>query len=197
MGFYLTQKVARRIIETIEAYFNSSTNQTSKYNRSHTIFVQDLESTSAVHNAYNFTFVLKTNEDINYALNLCRIYRLWIEPFETRQKSELGKYSKRFHRFFYIGGLLSSFACGKSSHSTDVTFELTVHYPEADAKYPKQAELYSIGYDYGHLAHFRHVNEFQKSSQKEVSISELILDLNYISCYYKPIFERKSKLKLF
>ena len=141
---------------------------------------------------------IETNlAEINYALNLCKIYRNLIEKFESLHEKDLGRYADRFHRFFYIGGLLSSFACGKSFYSTDVAFYFTVHYPEYDAKYNKQAELHYTGYNQGHLAHFRHVNEFHKSSQKEISITELILDLNYLNCYYKPIVEKHSGIKLF
>ena len=193
MGFYLREKQIRQIIETFEAYFNDSID----YSKIHKIQVIDQLPAVSDHNVYNFTFVLNNKLEINYAKNLCKIYRYLIDNFEEKNNDEIQKYSERFHRFFYIGGLLSSFACGKSSHSTDVSFEFSVHYPEPDKDYPNQAELYSIGYDYGQLSHFRHVNEFHKSSQKEISITELILDLNYLNCFYKPIVEKFSKIKLF
>jgi hypothetical protein len=195
MGFYLRDKQIKQIIERLEAYFAKSSNL--DYGKVHKISVVDLLPASTDHNVYNFTFVLNNKEEINYALNLCKIYRYLIANFEKKNSNILQKYSDRFHRFFYIGGLLSSFACGKSSHSTEVTFEFTVHYPEPDKKFPDQAELYMIGYDLGQLSHFRHVNEFHKSSQKEISVTELILDLNYLNCFYKPIVESFSKIKLF
>jgi hypothetical protein len=195
MGFYLRDKQVKQIIEAFEGYllFNGSFD----YTKEHFITVIDRLSPTADHNIYNFTFVLKNKRDIDYAMNLCRIYRFLIEKFERNFTSDLAKYSERFHRFFYIGGLLSSFACGKSVHSTDVTFELSVHYPEPDKMYTDQAELFMIGYDYGQVSHFRHVNEFHKSSQRVIAISELILDLNYLNCFYKPIVEKYSKIKLF
>jgi hypothetical protein len=196
MGFYLRDKQVKQIIEAFEGYllFNGSLNFTQEHNIT---VIDRLSPSSTDHNVYNFTFVLKNKRDIDYAMNLCKIYRFLIEKFERNFTQDLAKYSERFHRFFYIGGLLSSFACGKSMHSTDVTFELSVHYPEPDRMYPGQAELFMIGYDYGQVSHFRHVNEFHKSSQKVIAISELILDLNYLNCFYKPIVEKYSKIKLF
>jgi hypothetical protein len=194
MGFYLRDKQVKQIIEAFEVYlFNGSLD----YTQEHILTVIDRLSPSLDHNVYNFTFILKNKADIDYAMNLCKIYRFLIEKFERNFTSDLEKYSDRFHRFFYIGGLLSSFACGKTMHSTDLSFELSVHYPEPDKMYPDQAELFVIGYDYGQVSHFRHVNEFHKSSQKVIAISELILDLNYLNCFYKPIVEKFSKIKLF
>ena len=126
-----------------------------------------------------------------------KIYRNLIQKFENSHENDLVKYSERFHRFFYISGALSSFACGKSIHSTDVSFYFTVHYPESDINYPKQSIFNFVEYNYGHLAHFRHVNEFHKSKTTEISISDLVLDLNYLNCYYKPIVEKYSKIKLY
>ena len=196
MGFYLRDKQIRQIIETFEAYFKEKSPNLN-YSQSHKIVVVDKLQAKSDHNVYNFTFILANKEEINYAINLFNIYRQLVEHFERENKNEIQNYSENFHRFFYIGGLLSSFAIGKSSHSTDVSFEFTVHYPEGDKKYPKQAELYNIGHEYGQLSHFRSLNEFHKSSRKEISIKELILDLNYLSCYYKPIVEKFSKIKLF
>jgi hypothetical protein len=194
MGFYLRDKQIRQIIETFEEYFKEKSSNLN-YSQSHKIVVLDKLSAQSDHNVYNFTFILANKEEINYAMNLCKIYRQLVEDF--KKLNEIQKYSENFNRFFYIGGLLSSFACGKSSHSTDLTFELSVHYPEGDPRHPDQAKLHMIGYEYGQLSHFRRVNEFHKSSQKEISIKELILDLNYLSCYYKPIVEKFSKIKLF
>jgi hypothetical protein len=196
MGFYLRDKQIRQIIETFEEYFKEKSSNLN-YSQSHKIVVLDKLSAQSDHNVYNFTFILANKEEINYAINLCKIYRQLVEHFEKENKNEIQKYSDNFHRFFYIGGLLSSFAIGKSSYSTDVSFEFTVHYPEHDQKYPKQAEFNSIGHEYGQLSHFRSLNEFHKAKLKEISIQELILDLNYLSCFYKPIVEKFSKIKLF
>ena len=190
MGFYLRDKQIKQIVETFESYFSSIS---FDFEKVHKIFVIDRLSASFDHNVYNFTFVLNSKEEIYYAMNLCRLYR-FIERIDL---TNIVNYSDRFHRFFYIGGLLSSFACGKSAHSTDVTFEFSVHYPEQDKMYPNQAELFSIGYDGGQLSHFRSINEFHKSSKKEVSIIELIFDLNYFNCFYMSIVEDFFKIKAF
>jgi hypothetical protein len=195
MGFYLNDKQVKQIVEGIEAYFNKMSSLNTDI--VHKIFIYDQIPASKDHNVYNFTFVLKNQDEINYAINLCKIYRFLIGEFEKENSDELQKYSKRFHRFFYIGGSLSSFACGKSMYSTDVAFEFTVHYPDYNKNYPHQAEMHGIYYDDGQLSHFRHVTEFHKSNHKEVSIKELILDLNYLICFYKPIIEKFSKIKLF
>ncbi len=167
------------------------------FSESHNITIIDLLAQSKYHNNYNFTFTVKNQAEMNYAINLCKIYRNLIQNFEKAYESDLSKYSNRFHRFFYIGGLLSSFANGKTVHSTDVTFDLSVHFPDPDKNFPDQAQLYWIGYDQGHVSHFRHVTEFHKSIQKVVSITEFILDLNYLNCYFKPIIENLSKVNSF
>jgi hypothetical protein len=194
MGFYLKDRQVHQIIEKLESYF---LNITHSSNQIHKVIVNDSEPQSEYHNNYNFTFIIKNQDEINYAQNLCKIYRNLIQNFVNKHKSELGTLSDRFHRFFYIGGRLSSFACGKSIHNTDVSFEVSVHHPVADINYPEQAQLSYVNYDFGHLGHFRYVNEFHKSNFKEVSITELILDLNYLNCYYKPIVEKSSKLRIF
>jgi hypothetical protein len=193
MGFYLDDNHVRQILEGIEIYYKESKNLSQPHN----ITIIDLIPQSKNHNNYNFSFTIKNQDEINYALNLCKIYRNLIQVFEKSHEKYLSKYSNRFHRFFYIGGLLSSFANGKSFHSTDVTFDLSVHFPDPDKNYPDQAQLQWVGYDQGHISHFRHVNEFHKSSLKEVSITELILDLNYLNCYYKQVIEKFSKVKIF
>jgi hypothetical protein len=193
MGFYLVDNQVRQIFEGIEAYYQESKNLSQPHN----ITIIDLIPQSKSHNSYNFTFTIKNQDEINYALNLCKIYRNLIQVFEKSHERYLSKYSNRFHRFFYIGGLLSSFASGKSFHNTDVTFDLSVHYPDPDKNYPDQAQLYWVGYNQGHISHFRHNNEFHKSSQTAISITELILDLNYLNCFYKPIVKKYSDIKLF
>jgi hypothetical protein len=194
MGFYLKDRQVNQIIEKLESYFLNITNST---NQIHKIIVNDSQPQSEYHNNYNFTFIIKNQDEINYALNVCKIYRNLIQNFENKHKSELGTFSDRFHRFFYIGGILSSFACGKSIHNTDVSFDMNVHHPVSDINYPEQAEISHINYNFGHLGHFRYVNEFHKSNYKEISITELILDLNYLNCYYKPMVEKSSKIRLF
>ena len=111
MGFYLKERQVRQIVETFEAHFKSFAEIKFK-NASdiYKVIVVDSEPQSSNHNAYNFTFVFKNKVDIDYAVNLCRIYRSFIEKFKKWNKNKLD--SNRFHRFFYIGGLLSSFACG-------------------------------------------------------------------------------------
>ena len=185
MGFYLKDRTVKKIINRFEEYFSSPDFNPDK--EQHTIIVVNLEPTSKDHNAYNFTFIINNKEEISYAKNLCKLYRLFVEKFENENKNELSKYSLRYHRFFYIGGLTTSFACGKTSHSTDVTFSLTVHYPDA-------AELHMVQYDEGQLSHFRHVNQFPV---KNISITELVLDLNYLNCFYKPIVNKYSKINLY
>ena len=189
MGFYLSEIEAKQIIDTIEVYFKSSTNNTEK----HIIKIPDLEPQSEKHNSYNFTFIIKNQAEKDYALNLCKTYRNIIQSFKNLNEIFIKKNS-RFHRFFYIGGLLSSFAAGKTFHNTDSSFDVSLHYPNADSDYPNQANLHWVGYEQGHVSHFRNLNEFHKSSQKEISITELILDLNYINCYYKPILEKNFKI---
>jgi len=193
MGFYLDDNQVRQIFEGFESYYQEGNNILQPHN----ITIIDLIPQSKDHNKYNFTFTIKNQDEINYALNLCKIYRNLIQVFEKSHENHLNKYSNRFHRFFYIGGLLSSFASGKSFHSTDVTFDLSVHYPNPDKNFPDQAQLYWVGYNLGHVSHFRHVNEFHKSSQTAISITELILDLNYLNCYFKSIYQSYSKNKLF
>ena len=145
MGFYLNDNQVRQIFEGIESYYQESKNQESKNQESenlsqpHNITIIDLIPQSKNHNSCNFTSTIKNQDDINYALNLCKIYRNLIQVFEKSHEKYLSKYSNRFHRFFYIGGLLSSFASGKSFHSTNVTFDLSVHYPDPDKNYPDQA----------------------------------------------------------
>jgi hypothetical protein len=194
MGFYLDNNQVRQIFEGIESYYQEG----KDLSQPHNITIIDLIPQSKDHSSYisyNFTLTVKNKDEINYALNLCKIYRNLIQVFEKSHDKYLSKYSNRFHRFFYIGGLLSSFASGKLFHNTDVTFDLSVHYPNPDKNYPDQAQLYWVGYNQGHVSHFRHNNELYKSSQTVISITELILDFNYLNCFYKPIVKKYFDIK--
>ena len=91
MGFYLKERQVRQIVETFESHFKSF-KEFENVSEVYKVNVIDLQPQSDQHNAYNFTFLFKNKDDIDYAINMCKIYRNLIESFETLNKNKLNQY---------------------------------------------------------------------------------------------------------
>ena len=153
-------------------FFNSNSNYSNKTNE-YVINVIDLEPSSADHYQNNFTFIIRDEMEFVYAKNLLYIYKNFIENIVDFKLNETSK----FERVFYLAGESSLKYSGKTIHNTDITSGVSVHYP-IDYVF----DLVDI--NTGHTSHFR--KEFQVKVEN-MSITELLLDLNYINCFYKPI----------
>ena len=186
MAYYLRDVDVKKIFNAFEAYFTSS--YFKQELKEHIIEVIDLEPASIYHKQYNYSFLIKNTAELNYARNLLFLYRNFIEKFENEYKDKLSSYSEQFHRYFYISGNSTDWKCGKSIWHTDHTSEYSVHYGIVAERW------HHISLDSGHNGHFRRWYPFKPEN---ISINELSLDFNYLSCFYKPIIQKFENINIF
>jgi len=132
--------------------------------------------------AFEYVFEIKNESDFNYAYNLYNINRFYLKPFLNRSEWILNKTCDRYKRFFILYDYTQSIM-GKSIHNTQTTFTATLHEPYA-------TEFIRIPFSQGYMAHFRANYHFKKEKNQKTSsvpIKNLIFDLNYFQCYFKPI----------
>ena len=171
MGFYLKNKIVSKIFNEFEAYFNSSLTYKTKSSFKHVIRVIDLEPDGPEHFAYNYTFIISNKDELNYARNLLKFYKIYI-------KNKFNDANK-FQRLFFIAGETTDWYCGKSSYHTEVALDFSVHYPD-------DYDMRWVDFNIGHSSHFREKYEFKA---EYIPIREFILDLNYFSCFFKPMLK--------
>ncbi len=130
------------------------------------------------------------------------VYKSVIRPFFEKHKYKTLSFSSNFGRVFSIVGDLNEFALGKTVHDTRKTLEFNVHVaqnyfyfnnasPPEDFKISTAYRIDSFfNHNLGHVSHFRKRQYFL---YKSVSISDFYLDLNYLYCYFLPIFDELDK----
>ena len=184
MAYYLKDVTVKMIFNAFEAYFKSNSSNSLRQ----AIEVIDITPKSKFHNPYNYTFIIKNQDELIYAKNLLFIYRHFIEKFENKYTKQLSGLSEQFHRYFYISGPTTGWLCGKSIWHTDKTSEYSVHYGVV-ASEPRW-----FNFDEGHNAHFRQSYPF---NAKNISITEFSLDFNYLNCFYEPMIRILSNVSIF
>lgn len=179
-GMYLDDKNSRYIFQKIEQYFKSSIFLMNQFNESfrHSINVKyktkdELSKYGKFELNYDRNFILTGQNDINYAKNLIKIYKNIYSSNRTLNYD--------FERFVYLYGDITSAQKGKSIHNTLSSTKTYIHWPI-------ETEFISIdSRTQGFLSHFRHFT--QQFKAQTVPITDLGLDLNYYSCYYKKILK--------
>lgn len=182
MGFYLDDFIISQTIEKFEIFFRKF--NTSKF-KNFTIEVHDLRSYFKFRKPTLYAFEFKSKDEIDYARNLCKLYRFYIEPFNKKFKKHHEKLPEKFNRFFYVSGKSTEFAYGKTIHNTRNTLQLNPHLPvDSPVDY--------VDSNQEHVSHFR-----EDFNLKEIflPVRDLLLDINYLFCYYKDFFQNNLQEK--
>ena len=182
MSYYIKNPVLKDIFKSIESYFNSK--EFNKSSAVHVIKAYDSMPASAQHTPYNFSFLIKNEYELSYAKNLLFIYRNYLEKYLDKLPGKYFDDPDKFNRIFYVAGPITSHYCGKTAYHTNEAFDFTVHYPEDN-------NMHWVDYDLGQNSHFRRAYLFNLVN---MSITELVLDMNYFSCYYKPMLKYLTNL---
>jgi hypothetical protein len=151
-----------------------------------------------------FYFATKGKEEFHYAVNLLKIWRSVLKPFLKENRNVIAQFTRYFDRLFAIVDELNNFALGKTLHDTRVTIDLSIHFMESYMLAPVNdtpkivldrtySNYHYLGYQYAHLSHFRKHQYFQF---KTVPMHALILDLNYLNCFFLPTLAKISRSTL-
>jgi hypothetical protein len=181
MAFYLSFDSVEIIFKNFDDYF-TKTNYSIGDKQNVLIKFNDTSFQN-----YTYHFLFNNQDDVNYVKNMIKIYKLFIRNFFISNKNTLDQYSNQFNRFFYIAGDVTSHACGKTIHNTNLTWQLTTHYVVGSGHY-------AVNFNEGSDSHFRLEYTFQP--QKTINARDLVLDFNYIYCYYRPILKYFTKLDI-
>ena len=184
MAIYLKDSIVKTIVHKIEAYLRSNSYEVERSLDESVVQVIDLTPASEQHAPTNYTFVIRSETEFKYARNLCKLYRMLVEPFLSRNQEALDSVSTRFRRLFYVAGKTTKHHFGKTIHHTDRTLQLIHHYPVASGKYKIML------YEHGHCSHFRDTYDF--NSTIPIAITELFIDFNYFYCFFKPTLDDLS-----
>lgn len=174
-GYYLSNRLMNQILNIIESHLNTSqdNNFLIKVNASKNT---DLDG---------WRFQISGKEEIQYARNLCKLNRLYVQPFINENKQILESVSKNFGRYFVLlTNKDNEFKMGKTVFNTNVSIEpikICVH-----SECSRRDKIIST--QFGHLSHFRKVFKFAKNIK--FSVRQLLFDFNYFNCYMKPILDK-------
>lgn len=143
-----------------------------------------------------FPITIKSHRELMYAINMLDIYKKYFKTYITQNARLFADKTKDHDRFYALVGHINH-AMGKTLHNTQLTFDLSIHYPEdyidpsADPPSIKSGQtawnLNEFPHDLAHLSHFRKVQNF---NFPEVPFEFFIIDLNYFNCYFKPILSK-------
>ena len=180
MVYYLSFQSIELIFDKIESFLNDEKNLEKK-------FPFKIEIKDTFYRNYTYSFLFSNNSDVKYIENLIKIYKILIKDFIIKNNETLIKYSYEYSRYFYLGGSLTTHRCGKTIHNTNVSLQMTVHYSDGHGSK-------TIRYNHGASSHFR--VEYNFKDNRTISIQDLILDLNYIYCYYRHVLKRLTSLDI-
>jgi hypothetical protein len=173
-GYYLSNDRMNQVLNIIETFLNS-TNQSSLLIR-----VNDSKNTDID----GWRFEISGREEMVYARNLCKLNRLYVQPFINKNRELLKNVSENFSRYFVLLTIKDNeFKFGKTVYNTFDDMEqrkICVH-----SECTRRDKIIST--QYGHNSHFRKVFEFAKNIQ--FSIRQLLFDFNYFNCYIKPVLD--------
>jgi hypothetical protein len=142
-----------------------------------------------------FSFTITGRKEYEYAMNMFKVYKHVLGPYLATSGELIRRETAEYDRFFAIVGDLNNFALGKSVHSTEVTFDFSLHFYDTVMNETSfmiedrhHALLYTyVPYELGYLSHFRHKQCFE---YKSVPFRQLFFDFNYFNCYFRPILEK-------
>jgi hypothetical protein len=157
---------------------------------------------------HSFYFSTKGREEFHYAVNLLKIWKSVLRPFLGANRPVIKQFTQYFDRLFAIVDELNYFALGKTLHDTRVSVDLSIHFMESYMSFGSLNDTsnatrivldrtynnyHYLGYNYAHLSHFRKIQYFQF---KTVPMHALILDLNYLNCFFLPALAKISNSTL-
>ena len=119
---------------------------------------------------------------------MIKVYKLLIKEFVEKNKNALSQYSNEFNRYFYLAGSITGHMCGKTIHNSNLTMQFSTHYEHGTD------HAYGFDVNDGFNSHFR--VEYNFNNDKNVSIRELVLDLNYFYCYYRHVLKHFTNLDI-
>ena len=179
MSYYLSYESIELIFNEFESYFKAN-NYTIGNNK---IIIIKLNDENYKNYTYNFMF--RNQDDINYIKNMIKIYKLLVKDFFISNRNKLNEYSNEYNRYIYLGGAITSHRCGKTIHNTNITWQMNPHYQVG-------SHARFISYDSGVSSHFRVGYNFRVNAT--IPVGEMILDLNYIYCYYRFVLKHFTSL---
>lgn len=130
---------------------------------------------------FDYTFLIRNENDFNYTINLFNLNRWLIQPFLRQHHAIINKTCDRYDRVFALTNPESKSGYGKTIHNTQTTFTFTVHQPY-------ESDFVRIPFQHGYLSHFR--ERFHLKKDKEpIDIQQMFIDFNYFMCYLKPTIQ--------
>lgn len=148
---------------------------------------------------HDFSVTIKSQRELRYAINLLQIYKIYLKPYLDQNAALFLNHTQDFDRFFVFVGDINLFANGKTLHNTLSTFDMTIHavehYIDTNPDHTHTPNDFSptMFFIPNHLARLSHFRKLQYFSYKQVSIKNLMFDLNYFNCYFKPIMDKFLK----
>ncbi len=205
-GLFFKNSLAEQIFQTFEIFLQHNQNLIQDINKVKRIKLSFNVTDSNRPDPLPFNITIESKQGLIYAINLLRVYNTVVRPLFTKYESIIQKSVKYFDRVLFTVGKLNSFKLGKTFHDTRVSFHVTLHLMDnfiqqnntnssnavivPDMKYLKTRYT---KYAFGHVSHFRKVSYIR---YKSVPFESFFIDLNYLFCYFIPIFEDLNKIKL-
>ncbi|CAF0932062.1 unnamed protein product [Brachionus calyciflorus] len=175
-GIKFPNELFQLFFDSTEMYLNSSER---KRNIGHKIEVINPNDKSQ-----KFLLTISNEFEFNYTLKLLDMNKNIIKPFYESIKQKIN--IKKFNSFYTITGSSVHWVFGKTIHNTNRSISTEIHFNtrQIDATNMNIISGKDVAYvndDLGHLSHFK------KSLRiKEIPFFQLIPDLNYINCYFRP-----------
>ena len=202
--FFLTDNLMKEIFYRLEETFNDaniSRNDTIRVK----IFQKHKQTESRgfkFHSAEwdtDFTLLIQNENEINYAKNLLSLYKHLIEPYLKENEKKLKAESERLSRYFYLDlrNDIETISYVGKSFVNPVTSELMFN-PHVPNHHPgflygrDKSNVFAMPPNHHkdissyYIAHFR---DRYKMGKADKSITRIQIDLNYFTCYVKPIIE--------
>lgn len=168
-GYYLKNELMSYLLDSIERYLNKTEANQTEYE----IIIPTTNISST------FYFRINGSDELKYARNLCKLNRVYVQPYLEKNKNLFENVSDNFRRFFaLISAKDNQFNMGKTVHKTTSLRSICVH--TMCGRRDKRIDM-----NHGHLSHFR--GSFRFKEGIKFSIRQLVFDLNYFNCYMKPI----------
>lgn len=193
-SYFIQQALADQIFEQLDETLNEI-DILGYETRPFSIYLNVTDYNRPNDGPHAFSVTIKSYRELRYAVNLLIVYKTYVKPYLIKNAAFLATQIQDFDRFFVFVGDMNAYMNGKTLFNTQSAFDMTIHFVE---NYVDQNQLlngygpstFFIPNDRARLSHFRRVLTF---SYKELPIENIIFDLNYFNCYFKPTMEKFLK----
>lgn len=179
-GIKFPNELFQVMFDSMDLYFNSSTRKREDKHKIDVLYDQI--------NKRKFTITISSETEFNYAIKLLELNKKAIKPYFKYFDDKLS--IKMYNSFYTVTGSSVHWVVGKTIHNTNRSLATEIHFntkqiDSSTLKIVQGRDVTAVNHNLGYLSHFKN-----GLRMRSIPISQLVPDLNYIICYFRPTVQK-------